>query len=107
EAALDARFAGSVAQRADDPLLIGYFLGNEQHFEQLPKLLPTYKASQVAAKGRLVQFLKDKYKTIDAFNTAWNPAAPFAGFDDLGEATLFIRTDAANADMLEFFRLFL
>lgn len=48
EAALDKRFAKNVAPRANDPLLIGYFLGNEQHFELLPKMVPAYKASKVA-----------------------------------------------------------
>ncbi len=107
EAALEKRFARGVAARANDPLLIGYFLGNEQHFEILPKLIPTYKASKVAAKARLVQMLEEKYKTIDAFNTAWNPATPFANFEALKEAPLFIRTDAANADMLAFYQLYL
>jgi hypothetical protein len=36
EKALDQAYAGIVAMRAADPLLIGYFLGNEQHFETLP-----------------------------------------------------------------------
>lgn len=107
EEALERRFAKGVAAKADDPLLIGYFLGNEQHFEILPKLIPTYKASQVAAKRRLVQMLEEKYRTIAAFNAAWNPATPYASFEALGDAPLFIRTDAANADMQAFYRLYL
>jgi len=107
EEALEKKFAKSIAPKANDPLLIGYFLGNEQHFEILPKLIPTYKASKTAAKGRLVQMLEEKYKTIGDFNTAWNPATPFADFESLKEAPLFVRTDAANADMLGFYRLYL
>jgi hypothetical protein len=107
EEALEKKFAKSVAPKANDPLLIGYFLGNEQHFELLPKLVPTYKASQVAAKARLVQMLEEKYRDIAKFNKAWNPASSFASFEDLKEAPLFIRSDAANTDMQEFYRLYL
>lgn len=107
EEALDKAFAGSIAKNADDPLLIGYFLGNEQHFELLPKLIPSYKASKVAAKARLVETLRTRYGDIAAFNAAWKPAKPFAGFDELGEAPLFIETDAAAADMRTFYQLYL
>lgn len=107
EEALEKKFARSVAPKANDALLIGYFLGNEQHFEILPKLIPTYKASKVAAKGRLVQMLQEKYGDIGKFNDAWNPAVPFADFEALKEAPLFIRTDAGNADMQAFYQLYL
>jgi len=107
EASLEKKFAGTVATNANDPLLIGYFLGNEQHFEILPKLIPTYKASKVAAKGCLVEMLKEKYKDIGKFNAAWSPAVPFTDFTALGEAPLFVRTAAGDADMLEFYRLYL
>ena len=107
EEALDKRFAEQVASRAKDPLLIGYFLSNEPHFEELPKKIPAYKASEVAAKGRLVQLLRDKYGSIDKFNTAWNPPQPFASFDELGEVPLFVRTDAGAADVREFYELYL
>ncbi|MEZ0296566.1 MAG: sugar-binding protein [Candidatus Methylacidiphilales bacterium] len=103
EEALDKRFAKGIAARANDPLLIGYYLGNEQHMELLPKLIPTYKASNVAAKARLVQVLQDKYKDIAKFNAAWNPAKPFASFDELKEQPLFIRTEAGAADMKAFY----
>lgn len=107
EDALDKAFAGPVAKNADDPLLIGYFLGNEQHFELLPKMIPAYKASKVAAKARLVAILTAEYGDIAKFNAAWKPAKPFASFDELGEAPLFIETDAAAADMRTFFQLYL
>ena len=107
EEALDKRFAKSVAPRANDPLLIGYFLGNEQHFEILPKLIPTYKASSVAAKARLVSMLEEKYRDIGKFNAAWNPAKPFAAFDELRDQPLFVRTEEAAADMKSFYLLYL
>lgn len=108
EETLDKAFAATVAGRASDPLLIGYFLGNEQHFELLPKMIAGYKAGKVAAKGRLVDELRTRYAgDIARFNAAWKPAAPFADFDALREAPLFIETDAAAADMREFYRLYL
>lgn len=107
EAVLDKAFAATVAARADDPLLIGYFLGNEQPFEALPELIPACKASAVAAKAKLVGILRAEYGTIDRFNAAWRPAKPFADFAELGEAPLFIRSEAAAADMRAFLRLYL
>ncbi|MDF3058282.1 MAG: hypothetical protein K0R17_2497 [Rariglobus sp.] len=107
EAALDRAYAGIVKERADSPLIIGYFLGNEQHFENLPKLVLTYDARKVAAKARLVGMLREKYGDIAAFNAAWNPATPFASFDTLGHAPLFLRTEAAAADMRAFLQLYL
>lgn len=104
---LDKKFAASLSKHVDDPYTIGYFLGNEQHFEMIPKLVPTYKASKVAAKAKLVELLKDKYKNIDAFNKAWNPAKPFASFKDLEEEPLFVRTDKGAADMQSYFELFM
>ncbi|HSI08409.1 MAG TPA: sugar-binding protein [Rariglobus sp.] len=108
EAALDRAYARSVADRAGDPLLIGYFLGNEQHFEILPKLIVGYKASAVPAKAKLVEVLRERHGgDIARFNAAWEPVKPFASFDELGEATLFIRTDAAATDMRAFHQLYL
>lgn len=108
EAALDKRFAEKIAPRANDPLLIGYFLGNEQHFELLPKLAPSYKASKVAAKARLVEMLTEKYGgDIAKFNTSWNPAKPFASFEEIKEEPLFIRTETGAADMKKFYELYL
>lgn len=108
EAALDKRFAEKVAPRAQDPLLIGYFLGNEQHFELLPKMVPAYKASKVAAKARLVEMLKEKYgNDITKFNAAWTPAKPFSDFEAIKEEPLFIRSQAGAADMKAFYELYL
>ncbi len=106
EKALDDAFAKALAPGASDPLLIGYFLGNEQHFENIPKLIPTYK-STCASKLRLVELLQKKYGEIQKFNEAWNPAKPFASFDELKDQPLFIRTEAGAQDMKEFFELFM
>lgn len=106
EARLDAVFARQVAPRADDPLLIGYYLSNEQHFETLPRLLPRYPASAVAAKAALVTRLEQKYRTIAAFNAAWAPQPAFASFAELNEAALAVRTEAAAEDAQAFYAEF-
>jgi hypothetical protein len=107
EDVLDRAYAVALTARATDPLIIGYFLGNEQHFENIPKLVPGYRASKVPAKARLMALLRKKYGTIGAFNTAWAPAAAFNDFEEAGESPLFIRTDAAAADMRAYLRLYL
>lgn len=107
EDALDRAYARVVAPQAADPLLIGYFLGNEQHFETLTERIPAYRASEVAAKTKLGEMLRDTYRDISAFNAAWNPPTPFADFEELGESPLFVRTEASKNDMRAFFRLFL
>ncbi len=107
ETALDQAYTKAIAPHADDPLIIGYFLGNEQHFENIPKLVPGYQASKVPAKARLIALLREKYDNIAAFNAAWKPTKPFASFDDAGEKPLFILTDAAAADMRDYLNLYL
>lgn len=105
-AAIEKAFSESLPRSADNPLIIGYFLGNEQHFQNLPRLIPGYK-SDVVAKVRLVLMLKEKYGDIAAFNAAWAPSEPFADFDSLKDASLFVRTEAGAADMLAFQNLYL
>ncbi len=106
-AAMEKVFESKVYPKADDPLLIGYFLGNEQHFELVPKRVPTFKASQSPSKRKLVELLENKYGEIANFNAAWNPVKPFASFDEAREQPLIVRTEAAADDMRSFFRLFL
>lgn len=98
-----SRHAGKTS---GDPLLIGYFLGNEQHFESIPRLVPAYGAD-VPAKLRLVQLLREKYTRIERFNAAWKPTAPFASFESLAAAPLVVLTDEAAADVSAYFELFL
>ncbi len=103
-ARVDANFAAKVAPHADDPLLIGYFLENEPLLEDLPRAIPALKGDR-ACKRRLVESLKEKYKTIDAFNAAWGLKA--ASFDELADAGLPVKTQAASDDVKAFASLFL
>ncbi len=89
-----------------DPLIIGFYLGNEEHFEDLPHLVPSLKGSKVGAKKRLVQMLQEKYKDIAKLNDAWQPKVPAQTFDELNDTPLAITTQAASDDMKDFQDLF-
>jgi len=102
---LDKSMAKGLAPKANDPLLIGYFLCNEPLMEDIPKAIPGLKGSKFAAKRRLVQMLQEQYATIDAFNTAWDTKA--ASFDDLKDMPLAVTTKPASQDMQKYFELFL
>ncbi len=52
-------------------------------YEDIPKVAPSLKGSASACKRALVEMLREKYKTIDAFNAAWGGAA--RSFDDLND----------------------
>lgn len=103
-AKMDKLFAEGVASSANDPLIVGYFLANEQPLEDIPRVIPTLTEGQ-ACKLRLVKMLQDKYQTIEALNQAWELRA--AGFAELGNQGLAVTTQAAAADMQSFTGLFL
>ncbi|GHC13421.1 sugar-binding protein [Cerasicoccus arenae] len=107
EAAIDEAYQKHIAPRANDPLVIGYFLGNEQHLENIPKHVVRYQASQSPAKARLMQLLQEEYVDIESFNAAWLPAKSFESFAEAAEFPLIIRSDAAAADMRAFLQLYL
>lgn len=98
-AALEKNFSAQVSQRAGDPLLIGYYLGNEPLFEDLPTKLPQL-SGQYACKREFVKFLQDRYSSIDRYNAAWAKNA--SSFDSLADAALPVATDAARADVHAF-----
>ncbi len=104
-AKFDAAYAQSVAPKANDPLLIGYFISNEPLLEDVPKVVPALRASQCPSKARLISLFKKKYSTVAAFNAAWN--SRFASFEAAAEEPLTVTTRAAAEDMAAFFRLFL
>jgi hypothetical protein len=99
-AQVDKNFAKTLPASANDPLLIGYFLTNEPLYEDIPKVVPTLKGADHACKRELVTMLTDKYKTIDAFNTAWGTTA--ASFDALNEMALPVNTQQASEDMHDY-----
>ncbi len=103
-AKLAENIAHEVPQRAKDPLLIGWFIVNEPRYDELPRVIPSLPGKH-ACKQRLVAMLKDKYKTVEAYNTSWQAKA--GSFDELLEAGLAVTTDAAKADVKTFVGEFL
>ncbi len=103
-AKMEALFSKTVAEKADDPLLIGYFLDNEQGFEDLPRAIPALPGKH-ACKRELVAQLQAKYKEIAAFNTAWNLDA--TSFEALADRGLPMTTQAAFTDMQAYTERFL
>ncbi|MFO1483273.1 MAG: hypothetical protein U1F71_07870 [Verrucomicrobiaceae bacterium] len=98
------KLAAALPQRANDPLLIGYFIVNEPRYDELPRVIPSLDGKH-ACKREFVAALKAKYNTIDAFNTAWQAKA--GSFDELIDAGLAVTTDAAKSDVKAFVGTFL
>ena len=103
-AKIEELFAKALPPRAAEPLLIGYFLENEQACEDIPRVLPGLDAA-APAKQRLVQFLRETHGTITAFNQAWGLEA--ASFEALAARGLPVTTAAAAADVEAFTGVFL
>ncbi len=103
---MDANFARALVPTDADPLIIGHFLGNEQNFENIPKIVPGLNAKS-GAKRRLVQLLQEKYGDIAKFNAAWEMKTPALSFDELANTPLYVTTKAANEDVTQFFGLLL
>lgn len=103
EANLDAACAVELKSMKDDPYIIGYWLGNEETFEEVAVATPMAPAS-CAAKVRLVKFLQERYADIGAFNAAWAMSA--ADFESLKALSFQALTDAARKDMDAFLALF-
>jgi len=101
---IEQNLAQGLPGRAADPLLIGWFIVNEPEYESIGKVVPSLPGKH-ACKRRFVQFLRDKYRVIDAFKTAWGVEA--ASFDALIEPGLSVANDAAKADVAGFVQLFL
>ncbi len=97
---LDADFARLASDNAD-PLVIGHFLGNEQGFENIPKVVPGLDEKS-GAKRKLVSMLRAKYSDIAKWNAAWQPQTPARSFDELNSARLFVVTKAAADDVNTF-----
>lgn len=102
---IDRAFAKAVAPHKDDPMLIGYFIGNEYDFHKFYTDVPKLKASSAAIKGKLVQRLKEKYQTVEAFNESWK--TKFKSFDEMKEAELPLQSSPAWRDMEKFFDFYL
>lgn len=77
-------FAKQLDKFKNDPYLIGYFLSNEPHWafgdnNIAFEMFATQTSSQT--KNQFAQWLKAKYKTVDAFNQAWKQSVK--NFEDI------------------------
>ncbi len=104
-AKIEESLAKSLPERADDPLIIGYFITNEPIYENIQHVVPSLKASEHACKRRFVQLLEQKYKSPAAFNTAWKTS--IKAFDELGEMVVPVETATAKTDVQEYVCIFL
>ncbi|HSI63325.1 MAG TPA: beta-galactosidase, partial [Candidatus Saccharimonadia bacterium] len=103
-ALVEKNLAEGLPAKANDPLIIGWYIVNEPIYEQIPQIVPTLDGSH-ACKRRFVQWLEEKYKTIAAFNTAWQSNA--ASFESLKNTGLAMQTEAAKQDAVAFATIFL
>lgn len=102
-AAVEHNLAASLPARANDPVLLGYFLSNEPLYEDVPHVVPRLNR-KYACKRKLVALLKSKYITIARFNQAWSMKAP--SFEALNDLPLPMTTAVANADVHDFTKAF-
>jgi beta-galactosidase GanA len=105
EAKIDEAFNKALSPHKDDRMLIGYFIDNEYDFHKFYSEVPKLKASTAAIKGKLVQTLKEKYGTVDAFNSSWK--TKFKSFEEMKDAELPLKTSSAWRDMDQFFEYYL
>ena len=101
---LDDLFKNRLSSRADDPLLVGYFISNEQRYTDICRKLPQFKADK-AAKRKLADFLRKRYPDIEEFNRRWK--CSLRSFEELAATALPVETEEALADMQEFTAVFL
>jgi hypothetical protein len=94
-----------IASVANDPVIIGYFFGNELDYQQFKHVVPFAKASEAATKKALVNYLEKKYATIQLFDSAWQVS--YNSFGDLYEAQIALATEKAADDMMGFFKIYL
>ena len=88
--------------------MIGYFLRNEPAWAFVDHLVLAdevlYNPAPTACKLKLIQWLKEKYRTVEELNRAWN--CGFASFDDLNSSQEHVssRSPLACEDMHSFSR---
>ncbi len=98
-----ARCARALAQRREDPLMIGYFLRNEPAWAFVDGLIIADEVLRdpcdTASKEGLIAFLRGKYPTPEALSRAWGYS--LADFDSLRRPIekASALSDAARADL--------
>ncbi len=104
ESALDC--AQALKARAEDPLMIGYFLRNEPAWAFVDGLILAdevlYNSASSACKREMIHWLAEKYQTPQALSKAWDCA--FESFTDLNTPIrkASALSDAAKMDLKAF-----
>ena len=101
-----ARCAEALAERKDDPWMIGYFLRNEPEWAFVNDIVIADEVLRnprdSACKRGLVAFLREKYGTAEALSRAWRHS--FGSFEALAEpiAKASALSEQAREDMRSF-----
>lgn len=102
------RCAQALEETRCDSLMIGYFLRNEPAWAFVDHLVLAdevlYNPEKTACKEKLIEFLKERYQSIERLNDSWN--CSFEGFESLyqPQKQASKRSAASLRDMKEFSR---
>lgn len=102
------RCAQALEERKYDSLMIGYFLRNEPEWAFVDNLVLAdevlHNPERTACKERLAGFLRERYQSIEALNSAWN--SDLESFDSLYQPQERVSSwsEASREDMREFSR---
>jgi hypothetical protein len=80
-----ADYAQALAETAEDPALIGYFMMNEPNWafsKELPAVGMLYNTAKCATRTRLADFLRDKYPSDAQLAGGWNMEVDFARMEE-------------------------
>ena len=84
---LEHYLVNTIGWTRDDPFCIGYFIGNEVKFgpeDEAARRIFAAPADR-PAKQKLVQFLMEKFSSIDKLNRAWK--SQYASWEELAAST--------------------
>lgn len=70
----EARMGALAKKYADNPLVIGYYVDNEESWSNLPEAALASPPEQ-PARQEFIRLLREKYGALDALNAAWDTAA--------------------------------
>lgn len=100
--------AHALEERKNDSLMIGYFLRNEPAWAFVDNLVLAdevlHNPERTVCKEKLVEFLRERYRSIEALNRAWNSS--LESFDSLYRQQDGVSkwSEASGEDMREFSR---
>ncbi len=94
---LDAYFAG-FANSATDRTIVGYFFGNEVHYEKFMEAVTTSATKGKAVRAAFEAFLAERYASLSDFNAAWGTS--YSAYSSIGAQPV---TAAGKNDVYAFF----